>query len=133
MLRAEGATLLAEFAGTTNTAGVGHLIDLGVPVDARYEGDGYFGIPPESTALHVAAWRASQPVIELLIERRADVNAVDGRGRTPLQLAVAAATKSYWVERRTPEGVRALLEAGASREGIRVPTGYQAIDSLLSS
>ncbi len=131
-LHADGATLLAEFAGTSNTAGVGHLIDLGVPVDARYAGDSYFGIAPESTALHVAAWRASQPVIELLIERGADVNAADARGRTPLQLAVLAATESYWKWRRTPDGVKALLQAGATCEGIRVPTGYEEIDTLLS-
>src|SRR5438309_9454394 len=41
-LLAQGPTLLAEFAGTWNTAGVRQLLDLGVPVDARYTGDGYF-------------------------------------------------------------------------------------------
>jgi hypothetical protein len=54
-LKAEGARLLAEFAGTGNTRGVGLLLDLGVDVRALYPGDGYFDIAKDSTALHVAA------------------------------------------------------------------------------
>jgi hypothetical protein len=38
---------------------------------------------------------------------------------------------SYWAARRSPESVAALLEAGASIDGIDVPTGYAAIDALL--
>jgi hypothetical protein len=58
-LRERGGTLLAEFAGVGNVAGVGHLLDCGVSPSALYEqGDGYFGIAKSSTALHVAAWRA---------------------------------------------------------------------------
>jgi len=130
-LRAEGATLIAEFAGTGNARGVARLLDLGVPVDARYGGDPYFGTAPESTALHVAAHRAWPKVIELLIARGADVNARDAKGNTPLMNAVWAATKSWWTGRRTPDGVRALLAAGASKDGISPPTGYAAIDELL--
>ena len=37
----------------------------------------------------------------------------DGRGRTPLQLAVRGCVDSYWTEYRSPESVKALLEAGA--------------------
>ena len=107
------------------------IIDLGVPVDARYRGDGYFGTAPSSTALHVAAWHAWQPLIELLIARGADVNARDAKGRTPLMLAVGAATTTYWAWRRTPHGVRALLAAGASTDGVTLPTGYAEIDALL--
>jgi ankyrin repeat protein len=54
-LLAQGARLLAELAATANDAGVENLLDLGVPIEARYEGDGYFGIAPGSTALHVAS------------------------------------------------------------------------------
>ena len=56
---------------------------------------------------------------------------LDGWGRTPLQLAVKACVDSYWTDRRSPHSVRALLEAGASKDGIAVPTGYDEIDALL--
>jgi ankyrin repeat protein len=91
-----GGKLLSEFAGTANAAGVAQLLDLGVPVTAIYDGDGYFGIAGNSTALHVAAWRAWPNVVQLLIERGAPVNIKDGIGRTPLMLAVYACVNSYW-------------------------------------
>jgi len=112
-LLAQGPKLLAEFAGTWNTAGVRHLLDLGVPVNARYEGDGYFDIARDSTALHVAAWNSRPDLVQLLIERGADVNAKDGTGRTPLLLARKACTDSYWTDRATPEPARLLQQAGA--------------------
>jgi ankyrin repeat protein len=113
-LLAQGPTLLAEFAGTWNTAGVRHLLDLGVPVNARYEGDGYFDIANASTALHVAAWQSRPDLVRLLIEHGADVKARDGKGRTPLLLANKACTDSYWKERATPEPARLLRAAGAT-------------------
>ena len=113
-LLAQGPTLLAEFAGTWNTAGVRQLLDLGVPVNARYEGDGYFDIAHASTALHVAAWQSRPDLVRLLIEHGADVKARDGKGRTPLLLADKACTDSYWKERATPEPARLLRAAGAT-------------------
>jgi ankyrin repeat protein len=111
----QSGTLLAEFSGVGNLAGVQNLLDLGVIVTALYrEGDGYYGIAKESTALHVAAWRARHGVVKELIARGAPVNATDGQGRTALQLAVKACVDSYWTELRSPASVRALLEAGAS-------------------
>lgn len=132
-LLAAGATLLAEFAGNGNVNGLRCLLDLGVPVQLRYAGDGYFDIAPESTALHVAAWRAHPGAVVLLIERGAEVNAKDAKGRTPLQLAVRACVDSYWMYRRTPDSVAALLSAGASRAGIELPTGYEEVDRLLEA
>jgi len=113
-LRAQGPTLLAEFAGTWNTAGVRHLLDLGVPVNALYHGDGYFDIAKDSTALHVAAWQSRPDLVQLLIERGADVNARDAQGRTPLVLADKAVTDSYWKQRATAEPARLLRAAGAT-------------------
>ena len=132
-LLAQGGSLLAEFAGNDNTEGVRLFLELGVPVDALYGGDPYFGIPSNSTALHVAAWKAWHKTVKFLIERGAPVNARDGNGVTPLQLAVRACVDSYCTNRRSPESVQALLRAGATIEGIKVPTGYAEIDTLLSS
>jgi ankyrin repeat protein len=132
-LLAEGSTLLAEFAGNGNTKGVQQLLDLGVPVDVRYDGDLYFDIAKDSTALHVAAWKAWPRTVKLLIERGAQVNAVDAKGRTPLMLAVKACVDSYWMNRRSPESVEALLRAGASVTEVDYPSGYAEVDALLQS
>lgn len=130
-LLARGATLLAEFATSANADGVARLLDLGVPADARYAGDGYFGTPANSTALHVAAWQAWPKVVEVLVARGADVNARDGDDRTPLMLAVRAGTNSYWTSRSVPDTIRALLAAGTSKEGIELPTGRADLDAIL--
>jgi len=132
-LLAEGGRLLAEFAGTNNDEGVRMLLDLGVPVNAPYDGDPYFGIPKDSTALHVAAWKAWPKAVKLLIERGAAVNAEDAKGQTPLMLAVKACVDSYWTNRRSPESVEALLRAGASANGVDFPCGYAEVDALLQS
>jgi ankyrin repeat protein len=128
-----GGALLAEFAGTDNSDGVRLLLDLGIKVTALYEGDPYFDIAKNSTALHVAAWKAWPAVVKLLIERGAPVNVIDAKGRTPLALAVKACVDSYWVNRRSPESVAALLDAGASLNGIEVPCGYAEVDRLFES
>ena len=71
-----GGTLLAQFAGVGNAAGVTCLLECGVsPTALSVHGDGYFGVAPHSTALHVAAWRAWPEVVTLLIARGAPVNA----------------------------------------------------------
>jgi ankyrin repeat protein len=128
-----GGKLLAEFAGNGNTHGVACLLELGVPVDAPFvEGDGYWSIAPNSTALHVAAWRSSHDVVRLLIERGADVNVKDDRGRTPLVLAIKACVDSYWTESRSTESIAPLLAAGASTDGVTLPTGYDEADALIA-
>ena len=131
-LLAEGGTLLAEFAGNGNVKGLQCLLDLGINVTALYrEGDPYFDITKDSTALHLAAWRAWPAAVKELLKRNAPVNTLDAKGRTPLALAVKACVDSYWAFRRSPDSVHALLQAGASTRGIEIPTGYDEIDKLL--
>jgi ankyrin repeat protein len=131
---AEGGKLLAEFAGVGNTDGVRHLLELGMDVGALFhEGDSYWDVAKNSTALHVAAWRASHATVKLLIDRGSPVDMPDGKGRTPLALAVRACVDSYWTERRSPESVQALLRAGASVSGVLFPSGYAEVDDLLRS
>ena len=132
-LKAVGGQLLAKFSGTCNPPGVRALLDLGVDVATPYvEGDGYWGTPPGSLAIHVAAWRACSPVVKLLIERGSPVDLPDARGMTPLALAIRACVDSYWKEYRSTDSARALLAAGASARNIRLPTGYDEMDVLLS-
>lgn len=131
---AMGGELLAKFAGNGNAPGVRQLLDLGVDVAAPFtEGDGYFGEPPGSLAIHVAAWRAQPAVVTLLLDRGSPVDPPDPKGRTPLALAVTACVESYWTYRRTPESVEALLRAGADVRGpgVRFPSGYAEVDDLL--
>ena len=131
-ISAQAGKLLGEFAGVGNTEGVRHLLDLGADVAAvDEEGDGYWGIARKSTALHVAAWRARHSTVKLLVERGAPVDVPDGRGRTPLMLAVRACVDSYWSDRRSPESVATLLAAGASVRGVVYPSGYGDVDALL--
>jgi hypothetical protein len=131
-LLAQGGRRLAEFAGN-NAEGVQLLLDLGVPVGTFYDGDPYFGIPKDSTVLHVAAWKAWPKTVKLLIECGANVNAQDARDQTPLMLAVKACVDSYWTNRRSPESVEALLRVGASTVGVDYPCGYAEVDELLQS
>jgi ankyrin repeat protein len=131
-LNAAGGMFLCNFAGNGNSEGVRHLLDLGVSANAvSLHGDPYFGVARNSTALHVAAWRARHDTVKLLIDHGANVNAVDAEGRTPLQLAVKACVDSYWMNRRSPESIEMLVKAGASRDGVSLPTGYDAADALL--
>jgi ankyrin repeat protein len=127
-----GGTALSQFAGVGNARGVACLLDLGIDVNARLtEPDPYYGIALDGTALHSAAWRGHPAVVKLLIARGANVNAIDDQQRTPLMLAVKASVDSYWTYRRTPESVEALLNAGASIDGVAFPSGYGDVDVLL--
>jgi hypothetical protein len=67
------------------------------------------------------------------VARAAPVDARDGWGRTPLALAVRATVDSYWTQRRSPDSVRALLDAGASTDGVPYPSGYAEVDQLLEA
>jgi hypothetical protein len=47
-------------------------------------------------------------------------------------LAVRACVDSYWAGRRSPESVKALLDAGARVTGFAIPSGYADVDALLA-
>jgi len=126
--------LIVEFAGNGNTDGVRQLLDIGIGVNSQFaRGDGYWDLAPNATALHNAAWRLRHDTVRLLVERGANVNAKDGKGRTPLMLLVRASVDSYWTRLRSPESAEMLLNAGASLEGVQFPSGYTEIDTLLQS
>jgi ankyrin repeat protein len=130
-LLALGGTLLGRFTGVGNLPGVKCLLDLGVGVNTPYAGgDGYFGTPPNSLAIHVAGWRMQPAVVRLLLERGACVDQADANGNTPLMLVVKACTDSFWIGRRSADPVAALLEAGASTAGVPFPSGYEEADKV---
>lgn len=127
-----GGILLAKFSSVGNLPGVQQLTALGVDVSTPFtEGDSYFDIPPGSLAIHIAAWKGQDAIVQYLIGQGFPVDLPDGKGRTPLVLAIRACTDSYWMERCTTGSIEALLEAGASVDQIPFPTGHQQIDELL--
>ena len=79
-----------------------------------------------ASRMHVAAWRANHATVRLLIERGSPIDVPDGKGRTPLALAVRACVDSYWM--RPPH---ARIGAGAARGG-RVGEGRRVSVRLRS-
>ena len=59
------------------------------------------------TALHFATWGGSTNVIAWLLEQKADINALDAEGQSPLDVA--------WMPRS--ESARALLAASGAKPG----------------
>lgn len=133
-VRNRGALLLSRFAGVGNSDGIRLLLDIGVPVDATQEqADGYHNRASYATALHDAAWRARHDTVQLLLSHGANANALDSHRRSPLMLAVLANVESYWTDNPSPASVAALLDAGASVDGVRYPSGYAPVDALLKA
>jgi len=134
LIKEMGGELLARFSVCGNAAGVQHLLNLGIPVNEPYRnGDGYYGIPTGSLAVHVAAFRGYPAVVKTLIAAGSPVDVADKNGQTPLALAIKACVDSYWMVRRSPDSVKALLAAGASVKNIAVPCGYEEVDKLLEA
>ncbi len=75
----------------------------------------------ESTALHDAAARKLPNIVRELARRGADVNALNGRGQTPLDLAVAAESRGSFFGFNTsvpgPPASEVLKEFSAVRSG----------------
>jgi ankyrin repeat protein len=78
------------------------LLEAGAPVDERNPETG-------EMALHAAALSASIPLITLLLDAGADINAVNSRGQTPIFSCARAST---------PAPLLFLLERGASPDVI---------------
>jgi hypothetical protein len=128
-----GGELLARFSLCGNAAGVQHLLNLGIPPNEPYRnGDGYYDIPTGSLAIHIAAFRGYPAVVKTLIAAGSPVDVANKNGQTPLALAIKACVDSYWTARRSPDSVKALLEAGASVNNIHYPCGYAEADALLA-
>ncbi|AEV98591.1 hypothetical protein A4D02_21430 [Niastella koreensis] len=129
-----GGELLARFSVCGNAAGIKHLLSLGIPANEPYRnGDGYYEIPTGSLAIHVAAYRGYPAVVKTLIAAGSPVDVADKNGRTPLALAIKACVDSYWMVRRSPDSVKALLDAGASVNNIPFPCGYSEVDVLIAA
>jgi ankyrin repeat protein len=128
----QAPAFLARSIISGNEDAVRALLAVGVPVDSRFtDTDGYWGLAPHCTALHVAAWFGRHVIVRLLLNAGADAVARDSHGRAPLTYAVKACTNSHGMDRRAPDSVAALLAAGADARAISTPTGYAEIDTLL--
>jgi len=105
------AMAMMHAAEAGNTAAVGLLLDLGFPIDSRGDEAG-------ATALHAAAYSGSA---RLLIDRGADIEACDTRWDSPpLEWAIVGSGEQPVTSPRPDwlATIRALIEAGASTQGI---------------
>jgi hypothetical protein len=93
------AEFLIYDAAVGDLRGVNALLSCGVPPDA---------VDPRTgrTALHAAAGSGRTDVVEILLVKGANVNALDRSGDSPLDLALAA---------KRDEAARLLVQHGATR------------------
>jgi ankyrin repeat protein len=118
---------IVEAAGSASVVGVGLMLDLGFSPHAR---DG-FGEQP----LHTAAYVGNAEMVRLLIDAGADVHGRDTRfDATPLAFATVGSGELAGQTGNWIQVVRALLDAGASRDGVWIsgkPPSEEVIDLLL--
>ncbi|MFY9823274.1 MAG: ankyrin repeat domain-containing protein, partial [Thermoanaerobaculia bacterium] len=109
------------------TAALAAMIDLGVPVNARGGHD--------QTALHWASWHGWRDTVKALLERGADVAAVETQyGGTPLGWAVHGCGNYPNPDGDYPGVVRLLLAAGADPSVIEdLPDDVAVADVLRSA
>jgi ankyrin repeat protein len=85
------------------------FLAYGANVNARFVRRGPLPMLPKPdryTRLHVAAERGETEIVKLLLDHRADVNAKDSRGRTPLAWALAAGQNDIASLLRASRGVQ---------------------------
>ena len=124
-----GMTPLVASAYHGNAAAVKLLLEKGAKVNSVAAVPGLFAFDgPKSgpialtqvTPLLAAAARGGSDLVKMLLDAGADVNAKDGRGMTPLMLAVAA-------NRQNPGVIRMLLDRGAKTD-VQSGAGETAMD-----
>jgi hypothetical protein len=108
--------VLTRAAETGNVAAIGLMLDLGFPIET-------LGGDHGAAALHTAAYSGSAKVVQLLLERGADVEAHDGNWDSTA--IVWAKIGSSERPGTNPDAdwlavLQALLDAGASTEGIEI-------------
>ena len=114
----KGLSTLAWLCFMGDEQSVRFVLDEGLPVNLRLR-DG-------RQALHVAASRAPATIVEVLLERGADIDSPGPGGATPLHLAVQSGNGS---------AVRALLRGGADAsqcDGTGNPPHHGASDAIAS-
>lgn len=126
-IEARDPSILAEFAGAGNVAGVTRMIEAGFLMNGTTSACG----ARSDTPLHSAIWRGRHEVVKLLVERGAPLEQRNGHGMTPLAWAAMAALRSEWFPNRsTTEDVATLLAAGADKSVVLLPTGWPELDAL---
>lgn len=112
-LSEQDKALLVDAAGTRSADTIALMLDVGFPHDARNE----LGEQP----LHTAAYWGNAPVVRVLLEAGADVDARDSRfDATPLAFATVGSGEQAGKPGDWPETVRLLIEAGAARRDVWV-------------
>jgi ankyrin repeat protein len=114
-LTAEDHRILTDAADHGHTEAVRLMLDLGFPPGTRSERD------DGATALHLAAAAGSVSTVRLLLDRGADIEARDTTwDSTPLEWAIVGSGMrlGHDPDPAWPETVGALLDAGASTDGI---------------
>ena len=99
------------------------LIDAGVDVNTANEAD--------FTALHCAAFSGMNELVQYLVDRGAEINARDWRGRTPFRLAEGAKQSFHF--QAWPE-VAALLQKLGADTTLGIPgTAQERLRGLVAA